>query len=880
MILEKKFDFKNRENKIYNFWAKNNFFSVDDDYNKKKFSIVMPPPNITGKLHMGHALNLTWQDILVRFKRMCGFNVLWLPGTDHASIATEIKILKEKNISKKNITREKFLEYAQEWKEKFESEIINQIKKIGSSCDWNELNFTLDKNINRAVNFVFEDLYNKKIIYKGEKIINYCPNCMTSIADAEVKYKEDNGYLYYLKYFLKNSSDFLVVATTRPETIFGDSAIAINPSDIRYLSYINKKVIVPIVNREVKIVFDNYVDINFGTGVLKITPAHDFNDFDISQKHNLKIINIFDDEGNLNESAGEFCGLNVSLSREKIILKLEKLNLIIKKEKIKHNIGIHERCGEIIEPMVKPQWFLKMSELTKPCIKSYENHELKFFPERFGEVYLKWLNNLNDWCISRQLWWGHRIPVYYCETCGEILVNQEKILSCKKCRSKKIKQEESILDTWFSSALWPFATLGWPDKTLDYEYFYPTDLLVTGYDILFFWVIKMIFSAFEETKKLPFKNVLFNGIVRDKFGRKMSKSLDNGIDPIEIIKNFGADTLRFSLSINAGTGSDIKFNIKDLENDKNFCNKLWNASKFIIDIKKNNLENNIRSSKKNNVYDFDLDISDRFILSRANHIVLNVTQLLESYEIANALKKVHDFFWYEFCDWYIECCKIKIYLNKNKSCIWILYDVLIICLKLLHPFLPFITEEIFLNIQDKEKSIMISCWPECNNSLLDLDSENNFEFLRSIIKTIRNLRSEKNIHPSKKTFVHIILNDKKKEEKINQNKYLFGLCGINKIFLDMPENKKNMVRQITDDFDILLSLDGLIDKESNISILEKKYKKILKEIERSDKILSNKEFVKKAKKDLVELECEKLRSNKELLDKIKKEIKLNYDRRS
>jgi len=878
-MLEKNFDFKNAEKKIYDFWLENNFFEAKVNNKKKSFCIMMPPPNITGALHMGHALDCTLQDIIIRFKRMQGFEVLWLPGTDHASISTELKIieqLKLENLDKKNIGREKFLEYAHAWKDKYGNKIIEQIKCMGCSCDWSRIRFTLDENFSRTVNYVFKKLYEKDLIYKGEKIINFCTQCKTVISDAEVKHEERENFLYFIKYKLKDSQEFIEFATTRPETLLGDTAIAVNPDDARYKNFIGKYVTVPFVNREIKIIADSYVDMNFGTGVVKITPGHDINDFEMAKRHDLEIINILDDNGILNQNAKKYAGLNLDQARQKILCDLKEINLFVRKELINNSIGVHDRCNNIIEPLVKPQWFVRIKKLVAPGIKAYKSGEIKFFPKRFGKIYLNWLENLNDWCISRQLWWGHRIPVYYCKDCGFINITCEKKLNaCNKCKSQNIFQDEDVLDTWFSSALWPAGTLGWPEENLDYKYFYPTDVLVTGYDIILFWVIRMVLMGFENTKRVAFKHVLIHGLVRDEHGRKMSKSLNNGIDPVDIIKKFGVDCLRLSLIINNSLGNDLKFSLNKLESNKLFLNKIWNAGKFVIA----NLELEI-NLEKNNLDLLKLDLADKWILIKLNNLVHEVNLNLENYEHGVALAKIYDFIWNEFCDWYIEIIKIRLYceqedLNKKLEITKCLKHVFETCLKLLHIYAPFITERLFLELNNKKSSIMIASWPVYDKDLNKFSScEKDFEFLKEIIRAIRNLRAEMNIHPAKKSHVCIKTSKLDLKNIIIKNKKIFLLAGIDKIkFTDVQDAKKNL-EIVLNDLVIYLPVANLLDIKQELERLTKEKEKTQKEISRAQNKLQDKNFVSRAPKELVERERDKLKNYDLILKKILERIKV------
>lgn len=872
MNLEKNFDYKNLESEIYEFWLENSFFHAENNSKKKSYIIMMPPPNITGNLHMGHALDCTIQDIIARFKRMQGFNVLWLPGTDHASISTEVKLMKKLNaagIEKKDLTREKFLEYALSWKNEYQENIINQIKRLGSSCDWERLSFTMDEKVTRAVYYVFDKLYKKGYIYKGEKLINWCSECKTVISDAEVEYKDCDGSLWHLKYRIEDSDKFLEFATTRPETLLGDTAIAVNPEDERYNNLVGKSVTVPFVNREIKIISDDYVDMNYGTGVVKITPAHDFNDYEVGKKHDLEFINVFDDDGKLNQNAGIFCGLNQQEARERILSEMKKLGLFVKQEKINHAVGTHDRCGTVIEPMLKPQWFVKMSELVKPAIKVFKDKELKFWPERFGKIYLRWLEKLNDWCISRQLWWGHRIPAYYCKNCGHVTVSENKIKTCEKCASENIWQDEDVLDTWFSSALWPFATLGWPEETQDFKCFYPTDVLVTGYDIIFFWVIRMVFSGLEHTNKSPFKDVLVHGLIRDAQGRKMSKSLDNGINPIDVIDKYGTDVLRVSLILGSSPGNDLRFYWDKLEANKNFINKLWNAAKFIII----NLEKiDVEYKSKDLKLDFEkLEPEDKWILKKFNDLLSEANYNLENYEYGIALDKIINFVWNEFCDWYIEFCKIKFMFENKTYGLYVLRYVLINCLKILHIFIPFVTEKLFLSLYDKEKSIMISCWPTSDEKFDFVPEEKNIEFVKSAIKNIRNARAQKNIHPSKKTIAYIVGENQSLKKAFMMCERNFLLCGLDKLTFDdenFDVNNKNYLHVMVFDLVFYLPLDNLIDFNVEIERLKKEKIKVESEIERAENKLNNYEFVKNAPRNIVDKEKEKLDDYRKIFAKI------------
>ena len=704
--LAKNYDPSIVEDRIYQNWLDKGYFHAEVDKTKKPFTIVIPPPNITGHLHMGHALDNTMQDILIRWKRMQGYNALWVPGTDHAAISTEVKIvnkMREEGLTKEDIGREGFLKRAWAWKEEYGSTILNQLKKLGSSCDWERERFTMDAGLSDAVLTVFCKLYEKGYIYQGEKLINWCPTCQTTISDAEVEHEDKQGGFWHIKYPIKGTDRFLEFATTRPETMLGDTAIAVHPDDERYKDIVGKVCVVPFVNREIPIIADEYVDMEFGTGVVKITPAHDPNDFEVGERHNLPKINILNDDGTINANGGKFEGMDRYDARKQIVEELDEMGLFIRKEEINHAVGVHDRCHTVIEPLIKKQWFVKMEELAKPALDAYYNKDLKFVPDRFGKIYTHWLEDIHDWCISRQLWWGHRIPAYYCE-CGEVIVSKEAPKTCPKCGSTNIKQDEDCLDTWFSSALWPFSTLGWPEQTEELKHFYPTSVLVTGFDIIFFWVVRMVFSAMEQMGEVPFKTVLIHGLVRDEQGRKMSKSLGNGIDPLEVIKDYGADALRLTLITGNAPGNDMRFYYSRMDNSRNFGNKLWNAARFVM-MHIGDSEPKLDKSK--------LTSADKWILSKVNTLAKEVTDNLDNYELGIAVQKVYDFIWDEYCDWYIEMVKPRLYNEEDETreaALWTLKTVLINALKMLHPFEPFITEEIFTSIQSEEETIMLSKW--------------------------------------------------------------------------------------------------------------------------------------------------------------------------
>lgn len=844
--LPKSYEPSQVEDKIYAFWQKNNYFKAKIDESKKPYTIVMPPPNITGHLHMGHALDNTLQDILIRFKRMQGYSTLWLPGTDHASIATEAKIveaMRKEGIKKEDIGREEFLRRAYEWKKIYGGKIIEQIKKLGASCDWSRERFTMDEGNKTAVNEVFVSLYEKGLIYRGERIINWCPKCKTSISDAEVDFNEHDGKFYHLKYELADKTGFVELATTRPETLLGDTAIAVNPDDDRYKHLIGKNVIVPLVGREIPIIADSYVEMDFGTGVVKITPAHDPNDFEVGLRHDLPIINVMTENACINENGGKYCGLDRNSARKKIVEDLKLSGNLIKIEPIKHNVGSCYRCDEIIEPRISKQWFVRMESLAKPAIECVKTGEVKFIPARFDKIYFNWLNNIKDWCISRQLWWGHRIPAYYCQHCGNMMVSKDAVTTCDKCGSCEIKQDEDTLDTWFSSALWPFATMGWPEKTPDYEYFYPTDTLVTGYDIIFFWVVRMVFSALEHTGKPPFKNILIHGLVRDSQGRKMSKSLGNGVDPLEIIEKYGADALRFSLASGNSPGNDMRFSEEKVCACRNFANKLWNAARFI--------HMNIDGFDVKNELPNALNVEDKWILSLLNSVALNVTENIEKFELGVAAQKIYDFVWDYFCDWYIELAKIRMQANpdeaQNTRCV--LVYVMNKILQLLHPFMPFITEEIWQSLPHEGDSIMLSSYPQFSENLADVDAEKTMNSLVELIKSVRNRRAEMNVVPSKKTNVFIE----------SESCGLFEKC---RIFIQKLAYAKEVqiVREfeitdaitiVTSDATVFIPTDELVDRAAEIARLTKELEATQKKLNQDLSKLNNSGFLSKAPENVV-----------------------------
>ena len=874
--LEGKFEPQTFEEEIYKNWNEKGYFKPSDDKTKKPYTIVIPPPNITGKLHMGHALDETLQDILIRYKRMQGFNTLWVPGTDHASIATEAKIvekLKAEGITKEDLGREGFLKRAWEWKEEYGGTILNQLKKLGCSCDWSRERFTMDEGLSNAVTEVFIDLYNKGLIYKGKRMINWCPYCNTSISDAEVEYEEEPTHLWHVKYPVKGEEGkFVIVATTRPETMLGDTGIAVHPDDERYKDLVGKTVILPIMNKEIPIIADEFVEKEFGTGAVKLTPAHDPNDYQAALKHNLEIIPVFDEEFKMNNLVPEYKGMDMYEAREKIVERLQKEGYLVKIEDYNHNVGKCYRCHHTIEPHISEQWFVKMEPLAKPAIEAVRTGKVEFVPERFDKIYYNWMENIQDWCISRQLWWGHRIPAYYCQECGEVIVSKEEPHKCTKCGSTNLKQDEDTLDTWFSSALWPFSTLGWPEQTEDYKYFYPTSTLVTGYDIIFFWVARMIFSALEHTGQVPFDKVFIHGIVRDSLGRKMSKSLGNGIDPLEIIAKYGTDALRFSLVLGISPGNDIRYMPEKLESASNFANKLWNASKFVL----SNMPEN-GSKLAEDKLPANLCYEDKWILSKLNKLVKEVTNNLENFELGIATQKVYDFIWNEFCDWYIEMVKSRLYdenCTTKFTAQYTLNKVLKDSLKLLHPVMPFVTEKIYMQLYHNDESIMISKWPEYTESLSFEKEEEQIEKLKTIIVGIRNLRTNLNVHPSKKSkliFVTKTANDMLKESSAMIQKLGFA----NEI--DIQENKENIPQNamsvLADGIEVYIPFEELVDLEAEKQRLQGEREKLLSEVARGEKMLSNPGFVNKAPEAKINEEKAKLAKYKEMLEKVEERLK-------
>ena len=859
---------KEFEERIYKTWEEKKYFTPVVDKSKKPFSIVMPPPNITGRLHLGHALDNTLQDMLIRFKRMQGYSTLWLPGQDHASIATEVKVeneLLKQGLVKKEMGREAFLDKVWEWADEYRGTIRNQLKKMGVSCDFTREAFTMDENLNKAVRTVFVNLYEKGLIYQGNRITNWCPKCATALSDAEIEYEEKEGSFWHINYPLADGSGYLEIATTRPETLLGDTAVAVNPNDDRFKHLIGKTLKLPLTDREIPIVGDDYVDIEFGTGAVKITPAHDPNDFQVGLRHNLPQIRVMDDNGVINELGGKYKGLDRYDARKQMVKDLEDLGLLVKVKPHTHNVGTHDRCNTVVEPIISKQWYVKMESLAKPAIDVVKNKETKFVPERFDKIYFNWMENIQDWCISRQLWWGHRIPVWYCNDCNEIIVKVDAPESCPKCGSKHLRQDEDVLDTWFSSALWPFSTLGWPNKTEDLEYFYPTNVLVTGYDIIFFWVARMIFSGIYNMDKTPFDTVLIHGIIRDAQGRKMSKSLGNGVDPLEVIDEYGADALRFMLVTGNSPGNDIRYIPERVEAARNFANKIWNASRFVM----MNLDKEVMKKYKDCK---EYSLADKWILSRLNSLVKEVTENMEKYELGIALQKVYDFMWTEFCDWYIELVKGVLYGEdeKKKGIVYnVLNTVLQTGLKLLHPVMPFITEEIYMALTDGE-SIVIANWPEYNEALNNEKAEKDMDFIIEAIKGLRNVRAEMNVPPSRKAKVIAHATSEAKEAFTLGANYMEKLASASEVeFIDdkalVPENAVSLVVK---GGELFMPLLDLVDKEKELERLNKEKKKLEGEVERIDKKLSNQGFVSKAPQAVIDGEKEKREKYQEMLNAV------------
>lgn len=866
--MDKTFEPSAFEQRIYKYWSEKGYFTPKIDANKKPFTIVIPPPNITGQLHMGHALNNTLQDIIIRYKRMDGFATLWLPGTDHASIATELKIveqLRSEGLSKEGLGREEFLRRAFLWKDKYGGRIVEQLKRLGSSCDWSREAFTMDERCSKAVKEVFVNLYNKGLIYRGNRMTHWCSSCGTAISDAEIEYEEQQSSLWHIRYPYTDGSGYMIVATTRPETMLGDTAVAVNPEDTKYKNVINKTMKLPLTDREIPVIADNYVELGFGTGAVKITPAHDANDFEVGKRHNLELITVIDEKGKMNENAGKYCGMSIMEARKAIVNDLKERGLIEKIEPYIHNVGQCYRCNTAIEPRVCEQWYLKMEDLAKPAIDAVRNDLTQIIPERFEKIYFNWMENIKDWCISRQLWWGHRIPCYYCDTCGEMIVSKTVPSSCPKCGSSNLRQDEDVLDTWFSSALWPFSTLGYPDNTEDLRYFYPTNLLVTAYDIIFFWVARMIFSGIEHMGEVPFSEVLIHGIVRDSQGRKMSKSLGNGIDPLILIDSYGADALRYSLSTGVAPGGDIRFSEDRMESSRNFMNKIWNASRYVI--------MNLEDKELPNTDQVAYNEADKWILTKLQAVITEVRKNLDRYEIGLALAKLYDFVWSDYCDWYIELTKPMLYSQdegKKLGALSVLKYVLENILKLMHPFVPFITEEIWqqLGISD---TIMLESYPN-KVVFVDQNAYDNFEKVKEVIVKIRNVRAEMDVPPSKRFKLFLLT-----QEKIFDSNLLYieKLAGITEthFITEKAQAGDKVCKAVTSCAELFIPLGELIDTEKERARLDKELYKVSMEIARGEKMLGNKGFVDKAPEKLINLEKEKLAANILLKEKIEKQVK-------
>ena len=879
--LAKTYDPKGIEDKLYQKWLEKKYFHAEVDRSKKPFTIVMPPPNITGQLHMGHALDNTMQDILIRFKRMQGYNALWQPGTDHASIATEVKIIeamRKEGLSKEDLGRDGFLERAWEWKKEYGGRIISQLKKLGSSCDWDRERFTMDEGCNNAVTEVFCKMHEKGWIYKGSRIINWCPVCNTSISDAEVEYQEQAGHFWHIQYPIMDDNgepsktEFLIFATTRPETMLGDTAVAVHPDDERYKHLHGKKVMLPLINRVIPIVVDSYVDMEFGTGVVKITPAHDPNDFEVGKRHNLPEINIMNDDATINANGGKFEGLDRYEARKQIVAELDELGLLVKIEDYTHNVGTHDRCKTTIEPMIKKQWFVKMDELIKPAVEAVKTGDIELIPERMDKTYFNWTDNIRDWCISRQLWWGHRIPAYYCDKCGEYIVSKDAPTgACPYCGCEHFTQDPDTLDTWFSSALWPFSTLGWPEKTEDLEYFYPTDVLVTGYDIIFFWVIRMVFSGFEQMKERPFKTVLFHGLVRDSQGRKMSKSLGNGIDPLEIIDQYGADALRLTLITGNAPGNDMRFYYERVENSRNFANKVWNASRFIM----MNMEGKTVTTPAMD----ELAPVDKWILSKLNSLAKEVTDNMENFELGIAVQKVYDFIWDEFCDWYIEMVKPRLYatddIASQNAALYTLKTVLLDALKLLHPYMPFITEEIFCTLQSEEESIMISKWPEYTEERNFPKEEQDIEIIKEAVRGIRNVRTEMNVPPSKKALVYVVSEKEELRNTFEEGKLFFASLAYAsevQVQSDKTGIADDAVSVVIANATIYIPFAELVDIKQEMERLQKEEKRLEGELKRVAGMLGNEKFISKAPAAKIQEEKDKQTKYMQMMEQVKERL--------
>ncbi len=845
--LAKAYEPKEVEDRIYDFWMKGKYFHAEVDPKKKPYTIVIPPPNITGQLHLGHAMDETLQDTLIRWRRMQGYSALWLPGTDHASIATEAKIveaMRKEGITKEEIGREKFLERAWAWKDQYGGRIVEQLKKLGSSCDWDRLRFTMDEGCNKAVNHVFKKLYDKGLIYRGERIINWCPHCKTSISDAEVVFEEKEGSFWHLRYPLSDGSGYIELATTRPETMLGDTAVAVHPDDERYKALVGKTVILPLVNKEIPIIADSYVEQDFGTGVVKITPAHDPNDFEVGLRHNLPVINVMDDGGVINENGGKYAGMPALEARKQIVKDLDEAGFLIKIEPIKHNVGTCYRCGTVVEPRVSTQWFVKMEPLAKPAIDAVKDGDIRFIPERMDKVYYNWMENIKDWCISRQLWWGHQIPAWYCE-CGETIVSETVPTVCPKCGGTHLTRDPDTLDTWFSSALWPFSTLGWPDNTEELKYFYPTNTLVTGYDIIFFWVARMIFSGLEHMGEVPFNTVFFHGLIRDAQGRKMSKSLGNGVDPLDVISVYGADALRFTLVTGNSPGNDLRFSEEKVSASRNFANKVWNAARFIL--------MNIEGKDIDCALPKKLYTSDKWILNRFNNVTAAVTENLEKFELGMAVSKLYDFIWDDFCDWYIELAKIRMNGADEESAdsarrvlVWTMSNTL----KLLHPFMPYITEEIWQTLPHDGEALIVAKWPEYDEALSFPQEAKNLENVMALIRAIRTRRNEMNVPPSKKAHIYIDTAHPAPYEEASE--FIARLAYGSKVEIGTGFDVQGAVTAVTDDAKALLPMDDLVDKAAETARLNKELANAQKQLDTVKAKLANEKFTSKAPQNVID----------------------------
>ena len=870
--LEKNYNPSEIEGRLYQKWLDNKYFHAEVNRDKKPFTIVMPPPNITGQLHMGHALDNTLQDILIRFKRMQGYEALWVPGTDHASIATEAKIveaMRKEGVTKEELGRDAFLKRAWDWKAEYGGRIVSQLKKIGSSADWDRERFTMDEGCSKAVKEVFVNLYNKGQIYKGERIINWCPKCLTSISDAEVEYEDQAGHFWHLRYPLSDGSGYIQMATTRPETMLGDTAVAVNPDDERYKDMVGKTVILPIVHREIPIIADEYVEMEFGTGVVKITPAHDPNDFEVGLRHNLPVINVMTEDAKIVDDYPKYAGMDRYEAREAIVKDLEAEGALVKIEDYSHNVGTCYRCHTTVEPRVSKQWFVKMKELAEPAIEAVKKGDTRFVPEHFDKTYFHWLEGIKDWCISRQLWWGHRIPAFYCDECGEMVVTKEDSAVCPKC-GKPMRQDPDTLDTWFSSALWPFSTLGWPEKTPELEYFYPTDVLVTGYDIIFFWVVRMMFSGLEHMGEVPFKNVLIHGLVRDSQGRKMSKSLGNGIDPLEVIDKYGADALRLTLVTGNAPGNDMRFYWERVEGSRNFANKVWNASRFIM--------MNLDKAEAKAVSLDELTPADKWILSKLNTLAKDVTENMENFDLGVAVGKIYDFIWEEFCDWYIEMVKPRLYNDEDTTkaaALYTLKTVLIESLKLLHPYMPFITEEIFCNLQDEEESIMISNWPVYKEEFSFPVEENAIETIKEAVRGIRNTRTSMNVAPSRKAKVYVVSAEESLRSIFENGRVFFAALGYASEVI-VQDNKNGIdsdaVSVVIPNGTIYMPFAELVDIAKEIERLENEEKRLNGELARVNGMLSNERFVSKAPAAKLQEEKDKLEKYTQMMEQVKERL--------